>query len=449
MNGKRLFSYAALALLIIGVLGPFVLAALTSGEIALGYSVVATVLSLVFGILSLGERVGKVVTALSGFLAIAMAVTVAVLIPIRERQAALMHEEMLQITEHTEAMQNINSVPDGGKKERVENDGKWSSQPTRPPELQPAQQIPAGNDSWKKLAVETPKANAEDQIELRFLVLDSGGEPVANARVCLMGKGRSWTELDRNWIPEIMTDTTGLAQFAISKEKFAGLAAINSAVSATNGTDVMRLAVRVHHPQHPVSLQFVELDNPTRIILGEGSSDSTGVVEQLQIQELAAAAEAEAIRQLRANGNSESNVTAMAQHQQTLKLLVSTAFDLKLRLEETQVKSLHSQLLQLQRQIDQRKTLREKVIHRRVTELIEGQTLNWESGPGVPGHRKDGLPRSLPNQPSLPGSHAEARLSFEDFKRDLEPLRERLATTRVRVQELEPFTCVIGATSRN
>ena len=102
------------------------------------------------------------------------------------------------------------------------------------------------------------------------------------------------------------------------------------------------------------------------------------LVEQLVAQE-SAAAEAATIRQLQANGQAEQNQPAIAEHQRKLKNLLSTAFDLKLQVEELQVKELQSRLSRLERQIGQRKELREKIINRRAGELIEGDALRWDS----------------------------------------------------------------------
>lgn len=103
------------------------------------------------------------------------------------------------------------------------------------------------------------------------------------------------------------------------------------------------------------------------------------LVEQLHAQESAAAAEAATIRQLQANGQAEQNKQPIAEHQRKLKNLLSPAFDLKLQLEELQVKELQSRLSRLERQIGQRKELREKIINRRAGELIEGDASRWDS----------------------------------------------------------------------
>ncbi len=101
------------------------------------------------------------------------------------------------------------------------------------------------------------------------------------------------------------------------------------------------------------------------------------LVEQLGAQESAAAVQAATIRQLQASGLQFK--TEIAGHQRELKNLLSTAFDLKLQLEELQVKELQSRLSSLERQIGQRKQLREKIIARRAGELIEGDALRWDS----------------------------------------------------------------------
>ena len=102
------------------------------------------------------------------------------------------------------------------------------------------------------------------------------------------------------------------------------------------------------------------------------------LTENLKTQEAAAAAESATIRQLMANGQTEQKL--IDEHQYKLTSLLRNAFDLKLRLEELQVKELQSRLSQLERQIGQRKELREKIIARRAKELIEGDALKWTPG---------------------------------------------------------------------
>ena len=96
MNDKRIFSCLALALLVGGLLGPFVIALFGSRELALGFGAVAEVLALTFGVLSYSERIGKTVTAIGTVLALTAVTTTVVLIPIRERQAGNRREEALK-----------------------------------------------------------------------------------------------------------------------------------------------------------------------------------------------------------------------------------------------------------------------------------------------------------------------------------------------------------------
>ncbi|MBC7816194.1 MAG: pilus assembly protein N-terminal domain-containing protein [Planctomycetaceae bacterium] len=124
------------------------------------------------------------------------------------------------------------------------------------------------------------------------------------------------------------------------------------------------------------------------------------LIKQLQAQESAAAAEAATIRQLQANGQAEQNKQPIAEHQRKLKNLLSTAFDLKLQLEELQVKELQSRLSRLERQIGQRKELREKIIARRVGELIEGDTLKWDSTGAASESAAETTSKSKPTNPT-------------------------------------------------
>ena len=107
-------------------------------------------------------------------------------------------------------------------------------------------------------------------------------------------------------------------------------------------------------------------------------------LERLHAEESAAASEAETIRQLRTNGKADQHRQAITVHQQNLERHLSTAFDLKLQLEELQVKDLQARLSRLERQVDQRKQLRVKIISRRATELIERDAVHWDSSQADP-----------------------------------------------------------------
>lgn len=69
----------------------------------------------------------------------------------------------------------------------------------------------------------------------------------------------------------------------------------------------------------------------------------------------------------------------LAVNQAQLKAHLQTAFELKIQLEELQLKELQSRLSRLESQIDQRKELREKIIERRTAELISGDSLRWNT----------------------------------------------------------------------
>ncbi len=102
------------------------------------------------------------------------------------------------------------------------------------------------------------------------------------------------------------------------------------------------------------------------------------LVEQLRSQESTAVALATEIRQ-HANGQGDQNQPSIGVLKRKLQSALESAFDLKLQLEEIQVKELQSRLSQHQQQIGQRKALRAKIIARRASDLVEGNALKWNS----------------------------------------------------------------------
>ena len=100
------------------------------------------------------------------------------------------------------------------------------------------------------------------------------------------------------------------------------------------------------------------------------------LVEQLRSQESAATALATEIRQY-TDGQADQNQPSIGVLKRKLQSSLETAFDLKLQLEEIQVKELQSRLSQHQQQIGQRKALRAKIIARRASDLVEGNALKW------------------------------------------------------------------------
>lgn len=171
---------------------------------------------------------------------------------------------------------------------------------------------------------------------------------------------------------------------------------------------------------------------PTRVVTPTAIPDTPAakrLVEQLGTQESAAAAEAATIRQLQANGQAEQNQQPIAEHQRKLKNLLSTAFDLKLQWEELQVQELQSRLSRLERQIGQRKELREKIINRRAGELIEGDALKWNSTPPAVAKLADEAARAT--------SKIDPILSPDTLREQLEPFAKRVTAAEGRVRELE------------
>jgi len=133
------------------------------------------------------------------------------------------------------------------------------------------------------------------------------------------------------------------------------------------------------HESSPIPEPFKSSRSKSNRRSVPASAEARQVFERLQAEESAAGSEADLIRQLQTNGQAEQNRQAIAEHQRKLTNLLGTAFDLKLQLEELQVKELQARLSQLDRQIGQRKQLREKIISRRATELIDGDALKWNS----------------------------------------------------------------------
>ncbi len=191
------------------------------------------------------------------------------------------------------------------------------------------------------------------------------------------------------------------------------------------------------------------------------------LVEQLGAQESAAVAEAATIRQLQSNGQAEQNKQQIAKHQRKLKNLLSTAFDLKLQREELQVQELQSRFSRLERQIGQRKELREKIIDRRAGELIEGDALKWSPTTPATGRENVGgvaersvtepAPATDTDLPKTSDEHSSSSPpSYQEFAKKLGTLNSsvveaeedlKLAVEKVAAQ-IEPTEIVTKARRR-
>ncbi|HEY2252321.1 MAG TPA: pilus assembly protein N-terminal domain-containing protein, partial [Planctomycetaceae bacterium] len=191
------------------------------------------------------------------------------------------------------------------------------------------------------------------------------------------------------------------------------------------------------------------------------------LAQQLAAREAAAAAEAATIRQLQASGAADKNQAAIALHQRQLTSLLNAAFDLKLQLEELQVQELQSRLSRIDRQIGQRRHLREKIIARRAAQLFEGEALTWTpveprasrqenkqadvqtvtqkpsdqaNPPAATGNLANGNPAALiPPQADSKQASITPRMSIETMRDHLRPVTDRIAVAEGRVRELERF----------
>jgi len=61
-NEKRIFAMVSLGLLLIAFLVPFIIATSGRNDLAVGFSVVAGLLALLFGALGWSDRIGRIVT---------------------------------------------------------------------------------------------------------------------------------------------------------------------------------------------------------------------------------------------------------------------------------------------------------------------------------------------------------------------------------------------------
>ncbi len=90
----RIFSILALGLLITGLLGPFIIAAFSNDDLAIGFGVIATLLALLFGILGWKQRMAKVAVITIGFLIVASLTALLLFFP--KRAQAEEHEREAQ-----------------------------------------------------------------------------------------------------------------------------------------------------------------------------------------------------------------------------------------------------------------------------------------------------------------------------------------------------------------
>jgi hypothetical protein len=161
--------------------------------------------------------------------------------------------------------------------------------------------------------------------------------------------------------------------------------------------------------EEPVSTTKTKITSPQPAKFGppdlRHSLSSRNLKEKLKVQEAAAAMEARRLRDAQNNQSGEES-------REKLISLLSAAFDLKLELEETQVKELRAHLDLLDHQIGERRRLRDRIVSRRATDLVDGTALDWNNQPeSVPGEvevepkqPKDVGPESPRPSPELRGA---------------------------------------------
>jgi S1-C subfamily serine protease len=82
------------------------------------------------------------------------------------------------------------------------------------------------------------------------------------------------------------------------------------------------------------------------------------------------------------------------EHRRKLNDLLRQAFDLKVQVEEAQLREFRSRLDRLEQQIDQRKAVRDKIVEQRAAELLSDQNIKWPSDP--PDQNEAGFERPDP-----------------------------------------------------
>ncbi|MBS0264453.1 MAG: hypothetical protein JSS02_21135, partial [Planctomycetes bacterium] len=118
--------------------------------------------------------------------------------------------------------------------------------------------------------------------------------------------------------------------------------------------------------------------------------------EQLAKHESQAAAHARVIRDLQTRKIPDGD-SMLKENRRLLRDQLNQAFDLKAQIEERRLQEFRSRLDRLEQQIGQRKALRDKIVDRRATELIDGEAVHWNH----PLPDESSLPpRDVPSEPA-------------------------------------------------
>ena len=126
----------------------------------------------------------------------------------------------------------------------------------------------------------------------------------------------------------------------------------------------------------PMAAEFVPRPRiPSRVAV---TPESAPLVSQLGAVESAAAQEAKLISRLQ-TGDEPVPRSQIDEHRRLLNDRLKAAFDLKVQLDEQRLKEFRARLERLERQIGQRKSIRDKIIQRRTAELINAADTDWDS----------------------------------------------------------------------
>ena len=106
--------------------------------------------------------------------------------------------------------------------------------------------------------------------------------------------------------------------------------------------------------------------------------DQSTSVETLERHAAIVAQQIRTIMQTAGEGDADQ-VRRLADLRESLKVSLANALDLKLQLESLQVEQLESRMTRLKGMMDQRKTLRDQIIDRRLHELLDTDATKWES----------------------------------------------------------------------
>jgi hypothetical protein len=160
----------------------------------------------------------------------------------------------------------------------------------------------------------------------------------------------------------------------MKRSTFRHLVSIAALLSISAGS---RLCAQLAVPAAPPISNRQQLPAPS-IPPSELSPEARQLQATIRERESAAEAFANQMRrELQEKGAADKKIATDRQRQ--LKEMLTAVFDLKLQLEELQVKELRSRLEHFEQLLRQRKERRDAIVERRTAELVERKELPWDS----------------------------------------------------------------------